>query len=56
MMRLRKSDSVLVVKGRDRGKQGTVQQVIASKNKVLVEGVNVVKRHMKARECEGRRL
>ena len=32
MMRLRKSDSVLVVKGRDRGKQGTVQQVIASKN------------------------
>ena len=53
MMRLRKSDSVLVIKGRDRGKQGTVQQVIASKNKVLVEGVNVVKRHMKAQGMRG---
>ena len=53
MMRLRKSDSVLVVKGRDRGKQGTVQQVIASKNKVLGEGVNVVKRHMKAQGMRG---
>ena len=48
-MRLRSNDNVLVIKGRDRGKQGRVQQIFAEKNKVLVEGVNVVLRHTKPR-------
>ena len=47
-MRLRSDDTVLVIKGRDRGKQGRIQQVLLKKNKVLVEGVNVVMRHTKA--------
>ena len=47
-MRLRSDDTVLVIKGRDRGKQARVQQVIPAHNKVLVEGVNVVKRHTRA--------
>lgn len=47
-MRLRADDNVLVVKGRDRGKQGKIQHVFEDKQKVLVEGVNVVKRHTKA--------
>ena len=38
----------LVTKGKDRGKQGTVQQTIASKRRVVVEGVGMVKRHMRA--------
>ena len=47
-MRLRSDDNVLVIKGRDRGKQARIQQVFPEQNKVLVEGVNMVKRHTKA--------
>ena len=47
-MRIKNSDLVLVTKGKDRGKQGTVQQTIASKRRVVVEGVGMVKRHMRA--------
>ena len=47
-MRIKKSDLVLVTKGKDRGKQGTVQQTIVSKRRVVVEGVGMVKRHMRA--------
>ena len=47
-MRIKKSDLVLVTKGKDRGKQGTVQQTIASKRRVVVEGVGMVQRHMRA--------
>jgi large subunit ribosomal protein L24 len=46
-MRLHRDDTVLVTKGRDRGKQGRVQQVFLDEDKVLVEGVNVVLRHTK---------
>ncbi len=44
-MRLRANDTVLVIKGRDRGKQGKVQRAFPRENKVLVEGINVVARH-----------
>lgn len=47
-MRLRSDDTVMIVKGRDRGKQGRIQQILADKKAVVVEGVNVVFRHMKA--------
>ena len=47
-MRLHSNDNVLVIKGRDRGKQGRVQQVFTKENKVSVEGVNIVMRHTKA--------
>jgi large subunit ribosomal protein L24 len=47
-MRLHSNDTVLVIKGRDRGKQGRIQQVFPKHNKVLVEGVNIVSRHTKA--------
>jgi large subunit ribosomal protein L24 len=46
-MRLRSNDNVLVIKGRDRGKQGRIQQVITKDDKVVVEGINVSKRHSK---------
>ena len=46
-MRFRSDDNVLVIKGRDRGKQGRIQKINASNNKVLVEGVNIVKKHQK---------
>lgn len=47
-MRLRRDDTVLVIKGRDRGKQGRVQQVYPHQDKVSVESVNMVLRHTKA--------
>ena len=46
--RLKRDDEVLVVRGRDKGKRGKVQRVFAGDGKVLVEGVNIVKRHQKA--------
>ena len=46
-MRFRTDDVVLVIKGRDRGKQGRIQQIDLKKNKVVVEGVNVALRHTK---------
>ena len=46
-MRIRVEDTVLVVKGRDRGKQGKVVRAFPDTQRVQVEGVNVVKRHTK---------
>ena len=46
-MRLRTEDTVLVIKGRDRGKQGRIQHIDLKKGKLLVEGVNVAMRHTK---------
>jgi len=46
-MQLRANDNVIVIKGRDRGKQARIQQVFPKNSTVLVDGVNVVKRHTK---------
>lgn len=46
-MKLRKDDKVIVILGRDKGKTGTVLAVLPRENKVLVENINVVKRHTK---------
>ena len=48
-MKIRRNDSVVVIKGRDRGKKGKVHRVYDAKERLLVEGVNMAKRHMKAR-------
>ena len=47
-MKIKKGDTVLVITGKDRGRQGTVQEVDVDANRVTVEAVNIVKRHMKA--------
>jgi large subunit ribosomal protein L24 len=44
-IRLRRSDQVEVISGKDAGKRGKVLQVLSEKNRVLVQGVNFVKRH-----------
>lgn len=49
MQRIRKEDTVYIAKGKDRGKTGQVRLVIPDKNRVIVTGVNVAKRHMKPR-------
>lgn len=48
-MKLKKGDTVKVIRGKDVGKTGKVEKVFAKLNKVLVEGVNQYKRHLKAR-------
>jgi large subunit ribosomal protein L24 len=44
---VRKNDEVIVLTGKDRGKRGRVLQVLPERNRVVVEGVNLVKRHTK---------
>ena len=44
---IRKNDNVLVVAGKDRGKRGRVLRVLPDKNRLVVEGINFVKRHTK---------
>jgi large subunit ribosomal protein L24 len=44
---IRKNDSVLVITGKDRGKRGRVLRVLPEKNRLIIEGVNIIKRHTK---------
>jgi large subunit ribosomal protein L24 len=44
-IRLRKDDVVVVIAGKDAGKRGKILQVIREKNRVVVQGVNFIKRH-----------
>jgi large subunit ribosomal protein L24 len=46
-MKLHKGDNVLVITGKDKGKTGEVLQVIPSAGRVVVQNINVVKRHTK---------
>jgi len=48
-MKIRKGDNVVVITGRDKGKTGSVLRVFPTENRVLVQGVNMVKRHTKPR-------
>ena len=48
-MKIRKNDNVLVITGKDKGKTGKVRFAYPKKQKVLVEGVNFIKKHSKAR-------
>lgn len=47
MRRIRKGDQVAVLAGRDKGKRGEVIRVIPKEDRVVVQGVNMVKRHRK---------
>lgn len=46
-MKLRRDDMVVVIAGRDKGKTGKVVAVVPKENKVVVEGVNIIKKHTK---------
>jgi large subunit ribosomal protein L24 len=45
--RLRKGDLVVVISGKDKGKQGKVARLLVDVDRVVVEGINLVKRHMR---------
>ena len=46
--KIKTGDSVIVITGKDKGKTGNVTSVIKSDDRVIVEGVNIIKRHRKA--------
>jgi len=48
-MKIRKNDTVLVIAGKDRGKTGKVRFAYPKEGRLLVEGVNFIKRHTRAR-------
>ncbi|MCF7899036.1 50S ribosomal protein L24 [Candidatus Babeliales bacterium] len=50
LRRVKKNDTVLVISGKDKGKQGSVIDIDTKKDKVLVKGVSIVARHVKARK------
>jgi len=53
-MKIKRGDTVMVVSGNDKGEVGTVQRVIPGKNRVVVSGVNIIKKHQKPVQTGGR--
>ena len=53
MNRIRKGDEVIIIAGKDRGKRGIVLNINLSENRVVVENVNMVKRHTKGNPMQG---
>jgi len=48
-MKIRKNDTVQVMAGKDRGKRGKVRFAYPKKNRLIVEGINFIKKHSRAR-------
>jgi len=46
-MKIKKGDTVLIITGKDRGKQGTVSRAMPQDSKVIIEGLNIVKKHVR---------
>lgn len=46
-MKIRKDDLVQVISGKDKGKRGKILKVIPKENKVVIQGINIVKRHQR---------
>lgn len=53
-LKVRRGDNVRVMSGKDSGKEGRILAVFPSDRRIIVEGVNVVKRHLKLRAARGR--
>jgi large subunit ribosomal protein L24 len=50
-MKLKKGDLVVVITGKDKGTEGVIARVLPAENKVIVNGVNIAKRHSKPRKA-----
>jgi large subunit ribosomal protein L24 len=49
-MKIKKGDKVQIISGKDKGKNGMVLKVIPSQTKIVVEGINIVKKHSKPKK------
>ena len=52
-VRIRRDDEVVVISGKDRGKAGKVLRVDPEKQRVFVEGLNIIKRHQRPQQVQG---
>ena len=50
-MKIRKNDTVIIITGKDKGKKGKVRRALPSEDRVIVEGLNMIKRHSRARRA-----
>ena len=51
-MRLKKCDKVVVISGSEKGKEGTISKVLPKEEKVIIAGINMVKKHVKPNQAE----
>lgn len=49
-MKLKKGDNIIVITGKDKGKKGKITRVLVKENKVVVEGINTMKKHQRPRK------
>lgn len=49
-MKIKKGDNVMIITGKDKGKTGKLVKVLVRENKVIVEGVNMMKKHQRPRK------
>ncbi len=49
-MKIKKNDKVLIISGKDRGRKGKVIEVFPKKNKIVVEGMNMMKKHIRPKK------
>ncbi len=50
-MKIRKNDAVIIIAGKDEGKKGKVRRAFPGEDKVIIEGLNMIKRHSRARRA-----
>ncbi|MDZ7661276.1 50S ribosomal protein L24 [Thiohalophilus sp.] len=53
MNKIRKGDEIIVITGKDKGKRGTVSRVMMDEDSILVDNINVVKKHQKPNPAAG---
>jgi large subunit ribosomal protein L24 len=53
-MKLKKGDKVIVISGKSKGETGTISRVLPKENRVLIDGINLVKRHRRATRPGGK--
>lgn len=49
-MKIKKGDNVIIITGKDKGKKGKIVRVLVSQNKVIVDGINMMKKHQRPRK------
>ena len=49
-MKIKKGDNVKIITGKDKGKAGKIVRVLVAQNKVIVEGLNMIKKHQRPRK------
>jgi len=48
MNKYRKGDTVIIITGKDKGKSGKIEQVLPKEKKIIVENINIIKKHVKS--------